>query len=149
VTRSALVVTADLAELDRLAQWLEAAGFLTVACAGPRLRTNCPRLDGERCVLRDAVDVAVVAMPSASGSGPMDETPEASCTTAPDNGTTIFVDGSGVVVTRNGAHERLRPLTKRSLVEAVEYALSRVNHPSRPDDRVGSSRTQSHRRVPE
>ena len=149
MNRTALVVTADLAELERLAQWLEAAGFLTVACAGPRVRTSCPRLDGERCLLRDAVDVAIVAMPSVSGPDPGDATPEASCTISPDDGTTIFVDGSGMIVTRNGDHERLGPLTKRSLVETVEYVLSRVNHPSRPHDQVGSSRTQSRRRVPE
>jgi hypothetical protein len=149
VTRTALVVTPDLAELDRLARWLEAAGFLTVACAGPRLRATCPGLDGGLCLLRDAVDVAVVALPAASGSDPLDETPEASCTNSPDDGTTIFVDGSGMIVTRNGDHERLGPLTKRSLVEAVQYVLSRVNHPSTPHDQVGSSRTQSRRRVPE
>jgi hypothetical protein len=129
LTRAALVVTPDLAELDRWAQWLEAAGFLTVTCSGPRLRQSCPRLEGTRCLLRGAVDVAVVAIPSMKTA---DEPPEASCTTIPDDGTTIFVDQSGILGTSSRKLERPSPLTKRKLIEAVERVLSRANHPSRP-----------------
>jgi hypothetical protein len=127
VTRAALVVTPDLAELDRWAQWLEAAGFLTVACAGPRLRANCPPLEGGRCLLRDAVEVAVVAIPSTRGK---DTVPEASCTTSPDDGTTVFVDQSGILGTSNGMLERPSPLTKQSLITAVKRALSRADDPA-------------------
>jgi hypothetical protein len=125
VIRTALVVTPDQVELDRWAKWLEAEGFLTVACAGPRLRPSCPRLNGERCLLRDAVDVAVVAMPVASGPVAPGERAEASCTTSPDNGTTLFVDESGIVGTVTGAPERV-PLTAKSLIEAVTDLLSLV-----------------------
>jgi hypothetical protein len=139
-SRTALVVTPDLAELDRWAQWLEAAGFLTVACAGPRLRTSCPRLDGERCMLRDAVDVAVVAM--ASGSNPGDEHPEASCTTSPDDGTTVFVEGSGILGAPNDAPQHITALSKHALVQAVEHVLSRGRRSAGQKGQSGSRRTQ-------
>jgi hypothetical protein len=127
VTRAALVVTPDLAELDRWAQWLEATGFLTVACAGPRLRAYCPRLEGGRCLLRDAVDVAVVAIPATRDK---DTAPEASCTTSPDNGTTVFVDPTGILGASNGLLERSSPLSKQTLIEAVKRTLSLADDPA-------------------
>jgi hypothetical protein len=135
--RTALVVSSDLVELDRWAGWLEAAGFLTVGCAGPRLRPSCPRLQGEHCVLRDAVDVAVVAAPGDRDAVVLEAIPEASCTALPDNGTTILIDESGAMRTVRGSLEHLGPLTERALLEAVEGVLTPGGVP-RPRTQAGS-----------
>jgi hypothetical protein len=147
--RTALVVTPDLAELERLAPWLEAAGFITAACAGPRLRGSCRRLEGSRCLLREAVDVAVVAMPPSTRATTVGEPPEASCTTVPDNGTSIFIDEAGMIGTRAGTLEHLGPLIERTLVEAVEDILSRDDRDAGPSPQVGFQSAQTGDRVAE
>jgi hypothetical protein len=128
--RTALVVTEDLAELARLTDWLESAGFTPVACAGPRLRDRCPRQEGKSCLLRDAVEVAVVVVPAGNGSEHPGDRPELRCTALPDNGTTIFITSSGIEVTVRGQRQSLGTLSRQSLVDLAEFVRARGEHPS-------------------
>jgi hypothetical protein len=128
--RSALLVTEDLAEMARWREWLEAAGFSTVACAGPRLRPYCPLEDGGPCLLREAVDVAIVAVDPRLGFGPLASRTEPVCVTVPDDGTTIFVDDHGLRGEVRGRMRPLGPVSEQSLVERAQYVCSRKGHPA-------------------
>ena len=129
--RTALVVTEDLVELARLTDWLERGGFIPVACAGPRLRDRCPRTEGAPCLLRDAVDVAVVGTLSLQRTDPHSKPISIDCTKMPDDGTTVFVGQGGVHVIIGDRQERLGGLHEDALMDAVDYVRSRKNHPSR------------------
>jgi hypothetical protein len=121
---SVLVVSEDLLEADRWAQWLEGAGFLVVMCAGPRLRKDCPRVDGRPCLLREAVEAAVI------GDGPLQgasDPVELSCTRLPDDGTTIRVEGNRLVAWSDGSRTELGPLTRLGLVGALNRMCARAD----------------------
>jgi hypothetical protein len=118
---SVLVVSEDLVEADRWARWLEGAGFLAVMCAGPRLRHDCPRVDGRPCLLREAVAAAVVADDPLQGA--IDPV-EPSCTRLPDDGTTIRVEGDRLVAWSGGSRTDLGPLTRQGLIGALSRVVS-------------------------
>jgi hypothetical protein len=120
VIRTVLIVSEDLVEADRWAGWLERAGFLTVMCAGPRLRHDCPRLDGASCLLREAVDAAVIAVPPLEG-----DAPGGSCTRLPDDGSTIRVEG-GYIVASTGDGANNVHLTKLGMIDAVTSVRPRA-----------------------
>lgn len=77
----ALVVTSDLERADLWRGWLRRAGYMPLACVGPGLAFDCPRIRGDRCFLRQVVGVAIVDVNEAADV----------CTRLPDDGTTILV----------------------------------------------------------
>jgi hypothetical protein len=123
VAGSVLVVNEDLVEADRWAAWLEEAGFLTVLCAGPHLRPECPRLHGASCILREAVDAAVIAVAQLSMGSPR---LEGSCTRLPDDGSTIRIQDGRLMASIDGVGAELGPLTKRTLIVAVRRLRRRA-----------------------
>ncbi|HSL66982.1 MAG TPA: hypothetical protein VK977_02345 [Actinomycetota bacterium] len=128
--RSALVVTNDLADLARWMEWLERAGFAVAACPGPTVRARCPRLEDRSCLLRETVNVAVVAVPP---EGALDRTPaqpERRCTKVPDDGSTIFIDQFGIQATVGDLPTRLGRPTESLLLATASHLCGRQASPA-------------------
>jgi hypothetical protein len=102
-----LVVTDDADTRDYWAATLELAGYHTDTCPGPGGVTDCPRLHGVRCTLREGAEVAVVDLEC-------DEDALA-CTKVTDDGGTVFVRRSAA-----------SPTGRRELLRAVEDASRHV-----------------------
>lgn len=127
----ALIVSPDATAAGRWAGWLESAGYSTVRCPGPLARNHCPRVEGDVCVLREAVDVAFVDVDPFNESELLGNWPERECTKVPDDARTIFIhDHAGWNIPLFGRWHLGRPTTQAALVEMVRVALQRGAHPA-------------------
>jgi hypothetical protein len=126
MTPSVLVMGDDPTLTEEWAGWLEDEGFLTVGCPGPHVRERCPRLDGERCVLREVVDVAVAGVSSRSAQEWFGWRPERHCTRLPDDGRTVLVDGRGAEISFHGEPLWIRTrIDRHVLLSLVDYVRRR------------------------
>lgn len=124
---SVLVVGEDTWRSRRWTAWLDEAGFATSGCPGPHIAERCPRLDGERCALRELFDVAVIDGRPTPEDDLHGGWVEGVCTKEPDDGRTVFVEPP--VGSRAGHRKGIgltAPVDRALLVWAVEEAGRRA-----------------------
>jgi hypothetical protein len=118
-----LIVTDASGVSDYWAATLELDGYDTERCEGPEAATDCPRLHGRACSLRERADVAVVDLDC-------DEDARV-CTRVPEDGRTVFV--------RRGDEP---PIERAELSRRVEAALEhegrRVQDEVKAPDEIAS-----------
>jgi hypothetical protein len=116
----ALIVTEDSSNMNRWAMWLEEEGFSVSSCSGPHTVGRCPRLDGIRCSLREAAEIAVVDVHPLGETEVYGGWAERSCTRIPDDGRTVFVHEPRIngTFSDGGIHIGAR-VSRDALVSAV------------------------------
>ena len=120
-TTTVLIVGDDPARRSEWAGWLMREGYTTATCEGPNV-VPCPWVDGRRCPLREAVDIAIVDM-QRPGEVEPHAWPERFCTTLPDDGRTVFV------CTEEMAGTRIR-LNHPVSSPTLQRAISMARHPA-------------------
>ncbi len=121
--RHALVVSEDFVRRNRWAALLRDEGFDTATCPGPFVTTECPRLDGDVCPLREWAQVAVVDVPDGADTELFGGDPQRVCTTLPDDRRTVVVYRSELPPRwHDGRHALPFPVAEDHLVESVHSA---------------------------
>jgi hypothetical protein len=121
--RHALVVSEDFVRRNRWAALLRDEGFDTATCPGPFVTSECPRLDGDVCPMREWAHVAVVDVPDGAETELYGGVPERVCTTLPDDQRTLMVYRSELPPQwREGRHAVQFPIDDDRLVASVHSA---------------------------
>jgi CheY-like chemotaxis protein len=124
-----LLVESDPAERERVARWLDEAGYEALMCSGPRAPTyRCLGGDGERCALAAGADAVVLDLWLASDTAMIG---------TPGWHLLAYYEGLGIpVVALVGDFDRLpaetgegvvtvvRPVSRAALLDALRGALS-------------------------
>jgi hypothetical protein len=118
--RNVLIVTEDASRLNRWASWLESEGLAVSSCPGPHATSQCPRMDGEPCTLRQAADLAVIDVHPAGANELYGGWAARACTKIPDDCRTVFVHEPrlGIRFREEGIHLDER-VDRESLLSAV------------------------------
>jgi hypothetical protein len=128
--RSVLIVTEDASRLNRWASWLESEGFAASSCPGPHATSQCPRMDGVQCTLRQAADMAVIDVHPLGANELYGGWAARACTKIPDDCRTVFVHEArlGMRFREEGIHMDER-VDRESLLSAVRK-VKRIFSPS-------------------